>query len=50
MDLAEYASYVNISPFTSVSDIVYMIITFVLIPAVSEEFIFRSVVFGRICF
>ena len=44
---AEYASYVNISSFTSVSDIVYMIITFVLIPAVSEEFIFRSVVFGE---
>lgn len=44
---AEYASYINISSFTSVSDIVYMIITFVLIPAVSEEFIFRSVVFGE---
>ena len=44
---AEYASYINIASFTSVSDIVYMIITFVLIPAVSEEFIFRSVVFGE---
>ena len=45
---AEYASYINIASFTSVSDIVYMIITFVLIPAVSEEFIFVQSYSGNI--
>lgn len=46
-DFAAYASYINISTFSSASDILYMIITFVFIPAVSKEFIFRSVIFGE---
>lgn len=46
-EFAEYASYINISTFSSASDILYMIITFVFIPAVSKEFIFRSVIFGE---
>lgn len=44
---AIYAPYLNISSFSSVAEILYMSVTFVLIPAISEEFIFRSVVFGE---
>lgn len=44
---AQYASYINISTFSDPGDILYMVITFVLIPAVCEELIYRSVIFGE---
>lgn len=44
---AQYAAYINISTFSDPGDILYMVITFVLIPAVSEELIYRSIIFGE---
>jgi len=44
---AQYAAYINISTFSDPGDILYMVITFVLIPAISEELIYRSIIFGE---
>lgn len=45
--LAQFAAYINISSFSDPGDILYMVITFVFIPAVCEELIYRSIIMGE---